>query len=213
MDIVSTYQYDDSYNDYFEREPFCVLVRAKDQSELHVIHCNIFDHSHHCTSKIIDIHTPHIHTHAHNTHTIYHVCTLRCSVCVVCVSARSCMRTSVFTRVCCIWTPRAAIPEFFLVGIHTHPYDAFNEINSLVEVYEKAVFQFGHNQNGIILGDFNAGCSYLSHTKEEKLLLRNDPWFTWLIERDTKTTLGNSDCAYDRCISGSVKTALCADYS
>ena len=99
--------------------------------------------------------------------------------------------------------PSLAIPEFFLVGIHIHPYNAYvySELNALVGVYDKAVSYFGSNQNGIILGDFNAGCSYLNRAKESQLSLKNDPRFKWLIERDVKTTLGSSDCAYDRYVS------------
>jgi len=87
------------------------------------------------------------------------------------------------------------------VGIHIQPDDAYSELNALVGVYDKAVSYFGSNQNGIILGDFNAGCSYLSRAKESQLSLKNDPRFKWLIERDVKTTLGSSDCAYDRYVS------------
>ena len=86
------------------------------------------------------------------------------------------------------------------MGIHTQPSDAYNEINALVDVYEEAVKHFG-NQNGIILGDFNADCSYLSRSKEGKLSLKNDSRFNWLIESDIDTTISSSDCAYDRYVS------------
>lgn len=92
-----------------------------------------------------------------------------------------------------------AVPDFFLVGVHIRPSDAFAEIDTLLEVYENAAGVYGI-ENGIILGDFNADCSYLSMSKFRTLSLVVDERFTWLLDV-TDTTTGNSSCAYDRIVS------------
>ena len=89
------------------------------------------------------------------------------------------------------------LPEFFLVGIHTRPSDADIELNFL----DDALFAAGNafeTTNGMILGDFNADCSYVSQTKFDLLDLVVDTSLTWWIDSDTDTTTGNSDCSYDR---------------
>ena len=87
--------------------------------------------------------------------------------------------------------------EFFLIGIHTQPSNVLAELNALVEVYEEAVNRFG-TENGIMLGDFNADCSYLSQRRYNMLLLVTDSRFTWLLDTNIDSTTGNSNCAYDR---------------
>ena len=91
------------------------------------------------------------------------------------------------------------LPQFFLVGIRTKPSKAFSEINALVDVYDEAVHHYG-TENGIILGDFNADCSYLSQRRYNMLQLVTDSRFTWLLDTDVDTTTKNSNCAYDRCV-------------
>ena len=49
----------------------------------------------------------------------------------------------------------------------------------------------------MILGDFNADCSYVSKTKMKSLDLLGEGYH-WLIEDHVDTTVGKSDCAYDR---------------
>jgi len=100
------------------------------------------------------------------------------------------------------------LPEFFLVGIHTQPSSAYDEINALVDVYEEAVRYYG-NANGIILGDFNADCSYLSQRRYDMLDLVTDPRFTWLLDNNVDTTTGNSNCAYDKCVCVCVSVYVC----
>ena len=89
------------------------------------------------------------------------------------------------------------MPKFFLVGIHTRPTEADIELNYLDEVLVAATGAF-NTMNGMILGDFNADCSYVSQTKFESLDLVVDTSLTWWIDSDTDTTTGNSDCSYDR---------------
>ena len=91
----------------------------------------------------------------------------------------------------------ADIPPFFLMGIHAKPSDVFGELNALAHVFEQAVNYFG-TPNGIPLGDFNAGCSYLSGCEYISLALVMDRKFTWLFDWTVDTTTGRTCCAYDR---------------
>ena len=50
----------------------------------------------------------------------------------------------------------------------------------------------------MILGDFNSGCSYVRTSSWPKIRLATDRRFYWLIPNDADTTVGRSDCAYDR---------------
>ncbi len=89
------------------------------------------------------------------------------------------------------------IPDFFLVGIHTKPSEAVAELNCLDDVFEKACTEF-KTRNGIILGDFNADCSYLSAKEHRSLDLVKDISFCWLLNRKEDTTTTHSLCSYDR---------------
>jgi len=52
--------------------------------------------------------------------------------------------------------------------------------------------------NIMLLGDFNADCSYASGTARANFALRLDERFDWLIDDDVDTTVSSTDCAYDR---------------
>ena len=85
------------------------------------------------------------------------------------------------------------------MGVHIKPSDAFDEMNALVDVYDELVNVF-NTTSGVILGDMNADCRYLSKKKYKTLDLVTDPRFTWLIDSTVDTTTSNSDCSYDRYI-------------
>ncbi len=84
------------------------------------------------------------------------------------------------------------------MGIHVQPSNAFAEIDALLPVYEEAARYFG-TENGVIMGDFNADCSYLSASRFSMLSLVTDERFVWLVDDVTTTTEG-SDCAYDKLV-------------
>ena len=63
--------------------------------------------------------------------------------------------------------------------------------------YEEAVEYFGLAE-GMMLGDWSAGCRYLSAREEGGLDLSVDRRFAWMIDRRQDTTTRPSDCAYDR---------------
>ena len=51
----------------------------------------------------------------------------------------------------------------------------------------------------MLLGDFNADCSYLPKKNRKNVRLLTDARFNWLIGDDRDTTVREStDCAYDR---------------
>ena len=86
--------------------------------------------------------------------------------------------------------------HFVLVGIHVAPRDAVAEINALDNV-RKAVYTRFNRKAILIMGDFNADCSYVSNAESSKLKLRAR-MYRWWIGDDVDTTVGKTDCAYDR---------------
>ena len=83
------------------------------------------------------------------------------------------------------------------MGIRTKPSATVQELNALIDAYDQTSSFFG-TKDGLILGDFNADCSYLSRHRYNSLDLVSDTRFTWLIGNDADTTTSSSNCAYDR---------------
>ena len=102
----------------------------------------------------------------------------------------------------------SGLPDFILIGVHIRPDSAEAELNNLVGVYEDMNAYFGIDK-ALLLGDFNAGCRYLSKTAFNRLNLTSDDRFTWLIDDDT--TVAKSSCAYDRQVPPDLM--LCIFYS
>ena len=88
------------------------------------------------------------------------------------------------------------------VGIHTKPDDAPAEISNLVDVYDDAVIKTGID-DAIIMGDFNAGCTYVSSYKDIKLA--TDSRFYWAIGNYADSTTKDTDCPYDRIVMAGSK--------
>lgn len=89
--------------------------------------------------------------------------------------------------------------RFFLIGIHVKPSDALNELNMLDDVFFELEDSLNLNHS-ILLGDFNADCSYLSSNQESSLDLK-DSFFNWHFNSDEDTTSSSTYCAYDRIIT------------
>ncbi|KAL9655656.1 hypothetical protein ABK040_002319 [Willaertia magna] len=101
----------------------------------------------------------------------------------------------------------------FLTGVHTSPSKAGPEIDRLVDVYNSYLstpYRDILANRWITMGDFNAGCSYVSPTAMSKLRLRSDTTFKWLIADNVKTTT-KSDCPYDRFVVSNKKAGGVAD--
>ncbi|KAM4025408.1 deoxyribonuclease-1-like isoform 2-T2 [Anomaloglossus baeobatrachus] len=95
--------------------------------------------------------------------------------------------------------PETVIKDFVLVPLHAAPKAAVQEIDALYDVYVDAC-QKCQSDNIIFLGDFNAGCSYVSQSDWDSIRMYTSQDFTWLIADDVDTTVGKSDCAYDRIV-------------
>ena len=91
-----------------------------------------------------------------------------------------------------------------LIGLHAKPNHVVKELNKLDDVYFSARRVLEEN-NFILMGDFNAGCRYLSKKRESNLDLTNNKNFQWLITRADDTNISKSHCSYDRMVkAGSI---------
>lgn len=92
--------------------------------------------------------------------------------------------------------------EFFTIGMHAKPdsTQTLVELNYLDDVYS-SVEDLYNNNKSIIMGDFNADCSYLSDAQYNSVTIFNDSAFTSHINKTQDTTVSNSDCAYDKLVT------------
>ncbi|KAM9014880.1 deoxyribonuclease-1-like 2 [Ara ararauna] len=95
--------------------------------------------------------------------------------------------------------PNTKVQDFVLVPLHSAPHDAVAEIDALYDVYLAIVNKWG-TDNIMFLGDFNADCAYVQHSDWSSIRLRTSDIFKWLLPDGTDTTVGRSDCAYDRIV-------------
>ncbi|KFP90514.1 Deoxyribonuclease-1, partial [Apaloderma vittatum] len=59
------------------------------------------------------------------------------------------------------FSPTTKVEEFVLVPLHSEPSHAAEEIDALYDVYTDVVNKWA-TKNILFLGDFNAGCSYVT---------------------------------------------------
>ena len=97
-------------------------------------------------------------------------------------------------------TSVANLSEFTILSIHTQPKSAATEIDSLVDAHAWAVDKLD-TKNVIIMGDFNAGGTYVRPSDWESNRLRQDCGYKWLIADYMDTTATNTLAAYDRIIA------------
>uniref|UniRef100_A0AAQ6ITE2 Endonuclease/exonuclease/phosphatase domain-containing protein n=1 Tax=Anabas testudineus TaxID=64144 RepID=A0AAQ6ITE2_ANATE len=111
--------------------------------------------------------------------------------------------TDVFSRepfIVHFHSPTTLVKDFVLVGQHTCPKTAMKEIDELYTVF-KGIYKKWKTDNVMILGDLNAGCSYVTIKGWRAVRLRTDPKFHWLIGDEQDTTVREkTHCAYDRII-------------
>ncbi|XP_018414655.1 PREDICTED: deoxyribonuclease gamma-like [Nanorana parkeri] len=94
----------------------------------------------------------------------------------------------------------ADLQDLVLIPQHTVPDKAMEELETLYDVFLDVRSRWRCN-NLVFMGDFNAGCSYLSMKKRRSLRLYSDPDFHWLIGDDMDTTVRESTkCPYDRIV-------------
>jgi hypothetical protein len=90
--------------------------------------------------------------------------------------------------------------DFTLITIHTKPSIAMEEIDALHTVVQDYQEQNPEEPDVIILGDYNADCSYASSEELWSSPMRNSN-YTWLVPDSADTTVSSSDCAYDRIVT------------
>lgn len=105
--------------------------------------------------------------------------------------------------------------KFSILNIHTRPEAAFEEVDALlgIGVEMNNFYRYitastgsldsdshGFLKNIIMLGDYNADCSYVSDS-ELDILKAKYPSLHWLIPEDIETNISpNSKCTYDRMV-------------
>ncbi|KFM00995.1 Deoxyribonuclease-1, partial [Aptenodytes forsteri] len=96
------------------------------------------------------------------------------------------------------FSPTTQVEEFVMVPLHAKPSSAVDEIDALYDVYTDVVNKWATN-NILLLGDFNADCSYVTSAQWPSIRLRSLDACEWLIPDSADTTVANTtDCAYDR---------------
>ena len=137
--VVSTHQFNDTENDYFEREPYSVLFQYN------------------CTESACD--------------------------------------------------------RFWLQAIHTKPTAAVSEIDSLYLYSFPDASTVFNTTRGMVLGDLNGDCSYVSDTAGLSLRFQLDSNFTFLLTKgEDDTTVSSTFCTYDNfLIHNDLKTSLVPD--
>uniref|UniRef100_G1MHM5 Deoxyribonuclease n=1 Tax=Ailuropoda melanoleuca TaxID=9646 RepID=G1MHM5_AILME len=96
--------------------------------------------------------------------------------------------------------PAPPAGEFVLIPLHAAPHRAVAEIDALYDVYLDVIDKWG-TDDLLFLGDFNADCNYVREGDWPSVRLRSSEVFKWLIPDSADTTVGNSDCAYDRIVA------------
>ncbi|CAL1531503.1 unnamed protein product [Lymnaea stagnalis] len=88
-----------------------------------------------------------------------------------------------------------------LLGIHTQPEMALEELQALPAAMTAAKTYFSNSSGVVALGDYNADCSYLNSQERATLPLFNEARYQSLISDSIDTTTSTStDCAYDRIV-------------
>ncbi|CAF2458095.1 unnamed protein product [Rotaria sp. Silwood2] len=88
--------------------------------------------------------------------------------------------------------------KIIFIGAHLKPDSVYEEFRHLRTVIE----QLKETSSIILLGDFNADCSYLNNAKKKEMRNTYFNEFQWLIDDRTETNLLES-CSYDRIIVSS----------
>ncbi|XP_021162928.2 deoxyribonuclease-1 [Fundulus heteroclitus] len=90
--------------------------------------------------------------------------------------------------------------DLVMIPVHTKPEDAKKELDELYDVFVEVTKKWKTN-NVMILGDFNAGGSYVSKKAMETIKIRSNKNFHWLIGDDVDTTASNENTyTYDRIV-------------
>ncbi|TNM86515.1 hypothetical protein fugu_006745 [Takifugu bimaculatus] len=95
---------------------------------------------------------------------------------------------------------KTAIKKFVLVAVNTQPEQTVQEIDRLHDVFQAVSSKF-NNKNVMFLGNFHAGCAYMTRADKKRIRLFKDLNFSWLIGDKVDTTVAaETSCAYDRIV-------------
>jgi len=101
------------------------------------------------------------------------------------------------------WMARFRVTDgnftFVIINIHTRPESAVEEINALDKVVSWARGHWRDEDDFIVLGDFNASCSY-ANNKELAASPLSGPSYVWIVPNSADTNLSSKKCAYDRIV-------------
>lgn len=98
-------------------------------------------------------------------------------------------------------TTKSKRSSLTLVGLHSDPDDVPEELAEMANVYTWAVQQ-GYSSKALMMGDFNADCTYLKSSEYSSIQIYSDPSYVWLVDETADTTVSdNTDCAYDRFVA------------
>jgi len=104
--------------------------------------------------------------------------------------------------------------EFALVPLHSKPSEAVKEIDALVDVVSAVNALSDWTDNILLLGDFNAGCRYVTSSGWKNIRLRTQTTkYHWLIHDDAVTNLSDTPCPYDRIVATTVMNRRVVDGS
>ncbi|XP_030592161.1 deoxyribonuclease-1-like [Archocentrus centrarchus] len=93
----------------------------------------------------------------------------------------------------------SAVKSFTLIPQHTSPDFAVQELNALYDVVADVRNRWKTNDI-VLLGDFNAGCNYVSGSDWQQIRIFTDKSFHWLITDEADTTVTHTNCPYDRIV-------------
>ena len=86
--------------------------------------------------------------------------------------------------------------DFVIANIHVKPDDAKAEIRALGSAVEDAK-KIADEDDFIVLGDFNADCSYYNEDNKEEDF---GAGYNWIVEDSKDTTTKSTNCTYDRIV-------------
>ncbi|XP_037331913.2 deoxyribonuclease-1-like isoform X2 [Pungitius pungitius] len=95
-------------------------------------------------------------------------------------------------------SPHTVVKEFVLIPQHTTPTAAVKQIDALRDVVDDVITRMATN-NVVLLGDFNAGCTYVKESDWKDIRLFTEDRFHWLIT-NTQFSSVKKDCPYDRIV-------------
>lgn len=96
--------------------------------------------------------------------------------------------------------------SFVICTIHTKPTAALEEIGALNEVVAWAKTKYAGEDDFIVLGDYNASCTYVTPSQLDGLEFRSNN-YQWIIADTVKTNLSSKQCAYDRIVITKASTS------